>query len=144
MVASLTVPGNRFCDEEEGESQRFLFSLSSLFPLNSITLYSCFKDCPCVGLGRRKGYPRKADLQRQMKRVWYPPKGTENRATTVKFKVLTDGATKNRSILKSSGDKVLDDACMKALEVASPLRPLPAGAPHCINIEFKFQYNAHK
>ncbi len=44
----------------------------------------------------------------------------------------------------SSGDKILDGACLNAVKNASPFRPLPPGAPAKVDINFTFNYNVFK
>ena len=56
---------------------------------------------------------------------------TDNRATvTVAFNVDDDGTILQMQIVQSSGDDELDEAAVAAVSRASPLPPLPRGAPH--------------
>ena len=86
--------------------------------------------------------PYMKELQHRMKSAWLPPKDREDRKTTIKFKVISDGTMSAATVSQSSGIKLLDDACMRALENASPFLPLPAGAPDDIEIEFTFDYHS--
>lgn len=85
--------------------------------------------------------PYMADLQRRIKRAWFPPKGNESKRVKVVFKVHKDGQMTNLRILISSGLQIADAAALKAVENAAPFRPLPDGAPNDVDIEFTFDYN---
>jgi len=85
--------------------------------------------------------PYMADLQRRIKRAWFPPKGNESKRVKVVFKVHRDGQMTNLRMVTSSGLTIADQAALKAVENAAPFRPLPAGAPDDVDIEFTFDYN---
>jgi len=85
--------------------------------------------------------PYMADLQRRIKRAWFPPKGNESKRVKVVFKVHKDGQMTNLRILISAGLQIADAAALKAVENAAPFRPLPDGAPNDVDIEFTFDYN---
>ncbi len=85
--------------------------------------------------------PYMADLQRRIKKHWFPPKGNESKRVMVIFKVHTDGTMSNLRIDRSSGVAVADKAALDAVENAAPFRPLPAGAPQDVDIQFTFDYN---
>ncbi|HMX47860.1 MAG TPA: energy transducer TonB, partial [Candidatus Obscuribacter sp.] len=85
--------------------------------------------------------PYMADLQRRIKRAWFPPKGNESKRVKVIFKVHKDGQMTNLRMLISSGLTIADQAALKAVENAAPFRPLPDGAPDDVDIEFTFDYN---
>lgn len=85
--------------------------------------------------------PYMADLQRRIKRAWFPPKGNESKRVVVVFKVHTGGELSNLRIDRSSGLAIADQAALKAVENAAPFRPLPAGAPADVDIQFTFDYN---
>ncbi|MBU6450835.1 MAG: energy transducer TonB [Cyanobacteria bacterium REEB67] len=85
--------------------------------------------------------PYMADLQRRIKRAWFPPKGNESKRVKVVFKVHKDGQMTNLRILISAGLQIADAAALKAVENAAPFRPLPDGAPSDVDIEFTFDYN---
>jgi TonB family protein len=82
-----------------------------------------------------------ADLQRRIKRQWFPPKGNESKRVKVVFKVHRDGQMSNLRMLVSSGLTIADQAALKAVENAAPFRNLPDGAPDDVDIEFTFDYN---
>jgi TonB family protein len=85
--------------------------------------------------------PYMADLQRRIKRAWFPPKGNESKRVVVVFKVHRGGELSNLRIDHSSGVAVADAAALKAVENAAPFRPLPAGASEDVDIQFTFDYN---
>lgn len=85
--------------------------------------------------------PYMADLQRRIKRAWFPPRGNESKRVVVTFKVHTQGQLSHLRIEKSSGVAIADQAALKAVENAAPFRPLPKGAPSVVDIEFTFDYN---
>lgn len=65
-----------------------------------------------------------ADLQRRIKRAWFP-----------------QGELSDLKLHKSSGVAIADQAAMKAVQNAAPFRPLPQGSPENIDIQFTFDYN---
>jgi TonB family protein len=85
--------------------------------------------------------PYMADLQRRIKRAWFPPKGNESKRVVVIFKVHKGGELSNLRIGTSSGVAIADNAALKAVENAAPFRPLPAGASDDVDIQFTFDYN---
>ncbi|HEY9677919.1 MAG TPA: energy transducer TonB [Drouetiella sp.] len=85
--------------------------------------------------------PYMADLQRRIKRAWFPPKGNESKRVVVIFKVHRGGELSNLRLDHSSGVAVADQAALKAVENAAPFRPLPAGASDDVDIQFTFDYN---
>lgn len=87
--------------------------------------------------------PYMQDLQRRIKKHWEPPRGQETRRVQIIFKIHADGKMSNLRISRSSGLNKADDAALKAAEAASPLRPLPEGAPDDVDIEFTFDYNVY-
>ncbi len=85
--------------------------------------------------------PYMADLQRRIKRAWFPPKGNESKRVVVQFKVHKGGELSNLRIDHSSGLAIADQAALKAVENAAPFRPLPPGASDDVDIQFTFDYN---
>ena len=81
------------------------------------------------------------DLQRRIKLAWFPPKYPESKRVVVVFKVLRNGTLKDPKVIQSAGNSVADACALKALENASPFRPLPNGAPDDVDIQFTFDYN---
>jgi TonB family protein len=85
--------------------------------------------------------PYMADLQRRIKRAWFPPKGNESKRVVVLFKVHKQGELSNLRLQGSSGVAVADQAALAAVQNAAPFRPLPPGAPDDVDIQFTFDYN---
>lgn len=82
-----------------------------------------------------------ADLQRRIKRAWFPPKDGESKKVKVVFKIHTNGELSNLKISQSSGMALADQAALKAIENAAPFRKLPSGSPENVDVEFTFDYN---
>jgi TonB family protein len=85
--------------------------------------------------------PYMADLQRRIKKHWFPPKGMEAKRVVTRFKVHREGALSDLRLDKSSGVLMADQAGLKAVQDASPFRPLPTGAPEAVDVQFTFDYN---
>lgn len=85
--------------------------------------------------------PYMADVQRRIKSVWFPPKGTESKHITVLFKIHRDGMVSNLKLDHPSGIAEEDQAALKAIEDAAPFRSLPMGAPESVDMQFTFDYN---
>src|SRR5208282_1618395 len=85
--------------------------------------------------------PYMADLQRRIKRAWFPPKGNETKRVVLVFKVHSGGELSHLKLDKTSGLAIADEAAMKAVENAAPFHPLPNGAPKVVDIQFTFDYN---
>lgn len=85
--------------------------------------------------------PYMADLQRRIKRAWFPPKGYEDKRVVVVFKVHRGGELSHLRLDHSSGVTVADEAALNAVQKAAKFRPLPAGAPDDVDIQYTFDYN---
>jgi TonB family protein len=81
------------------------------------------------------------ELQRKIKRAWFPPRDLASKRVKVMFKIHTDGQLSNLRISSSSGFAVADQAALNAVETAAPFRHLPEFAPENVDIEFTFDYN---
>ena len=88
--------------------------------------------------------PYMADLQRRIKRAWFPPKGNESKRVMVVFKVHNNGTMSDLKLAKSSKVALADQAALKAVQNAAPFKPLPQGAPADVDIQFTFDYNVFK
>ena len=82
-----------------------------------------------------------SELQRRIKKQWFPPKGNESKRVTVRFKVQKNGDVASVKLEQSSGLSICDDAAVAAVENAAPFAPLPTGAPEEVEIKFTFDYN---
>ncbi|HEY9760550.1 MAG TPA: TonB family protein [Oculatellaceae cyanobacterium] len=81
-----------------------------------------------------------ADMQRRIKRSWFPPRGNESTKVVVAFKIANDGSLLSSKIHKSSGSAVADRAALSAIFNAAPYRHLP-DASKSVDVEFTFDYN---
>jgi TonB family protein len=110
-------------------------SIEVEFTFNSSTV----KEAELPDLG-----PYLADLQRRIKRAWFPPRGSESKQVVLVFSLYGDGKIFPPRVEKSSGDAAADAAALKALENAAPFKPLPEGSPDELDIEFTFDYGASR
>jgi TonB family protein len=85
--------------------------------------------------------PYMADLQRRIKRAWFPPKGNESKIVKVRFEIDQNGNASQAVIERSSGVAIADAAALKAVVNASPFKPLPPGASKTVTISFTFDFN---
>lgn len=85
--------------------------------------------------------PYLAEMQKRIKKNWFPPRGNESKRITVKFKIHKNGEITAVKLEKSSGLSLADDAALEAIEKVSPLPPLPAGSDPELTIKFTFDYN---
>lgn len=82
-----------------------------------------------------------SDLQRRIKRCWFPTRDTQSLRIKVMFKIHSDGQMSNLRLSAPSHNALADQAALSAVQNASPFAPLPAGAPENVDIEFTFDYN---
>lgn len=86
--------------------------------------------------------PYMADMQRKIKREWYPPKGNTSERIQVLFKISQKGALSDLKILTPGLSEAASHAALEAVINASKnFSPLPAGSPDSVDIEFTFDYN---
>ncbi len=71
---------------------------------------------------------------------WQTPKGLEQKKVVVVFTILKDGTIADPEITEASGAPEVDQSALQALKVASPLPPLPMGAPKSIRVKYKFEW----
>lgn len=75
---------------------------------------------------------------------WTPPKGLESRRVSVVFSIHRDGSIVNPEVVESSGNEEVDKSAMAALAAASPLAPLPKGAPRSVDIRYVFDWKMNR
>lgn len=85
--------------------------------------------------------PYMRELQRRIKKAWWPPKGNESKRIKVSFKVAKDGSITRLRLANSSGVAIADDAALDAVNNAAPFARLPEGAGDDVDINFTFDYN---
>lgn len=83
-------------------------------------------------------------MKQDIHNKWVPPKGLESRRVSVVFSIQRDGAIVNPEIVESSGNEEVDKSAMTALTVASPLDPLPKGAPRSVDIRYVFDWKTNR
>lgn len=79
-------------------------------------------------------------MKQDIRGKWQPPKGLESRRVSVVFSIQRDGAITNPEVVEGSGNEEVDKSAMTALSAASPLDPLPKGAPKSVDIRYVFDW----
>lgn len=82
-----------------------------------------------------------ADLQKRIKRQWFPPRGASSKRVVVIFTVHRDGHMTDLQRDTNSGDAIDLQAAMTAVQNAAPFPPLPKNSPSSVDIQFTFDYN---
>ncbi len=82
-----------------------------------------------------------AELQRRIKRHWFPIHGAHSKRVVVIFAIHTDGVLSDLRLSQSSGSREDDKAALDAVTNAAPFMSLPAHSPESVDIEFTFDYN---
>lgn len=82
-----------------------------------------------------------AEMEKRIRKAWYPPKGNENKKIILRFKVNRAGEASSVRLKTSSGIMIADEAAIAAVKTASPFDPLPKGAPEQVDILFTFDYS---
>jgi TonB family protein len=82
-----------------------------------------------------------AQLQRIIKKHWFPPHGQNSKRVVVSFTVAPDGTVSAMQLMHSAGTSIEDNAALEAIRSSHPLPPLPEGAHEPVQIEFTFDYN---
>lgn len=85
------------------------------------------------------------DVERTLKANYNPPKDTRSRRVVVAFQINSDGTLgKQIRIKQGSGSPALDRSCIQTVRASGPFKPLPAGAPESVDIDFTFDYNVYQ
>ena len=77
-------------------------------------------------------------MRRDIAGKWHPPQGLEQRRVATTFTVRSDGSITHPAIVESSSIAVVDQSALDALKAASPLTPLPLGAPSSVDLRYVF------
>jgi len=86
--------------------------------------------------------PYMAAVQSKVKRHWFPPKQNASDRVVAQWKIHTDGTVSDiKLVSESNHNEKAEAAAMKAIADSSPFRPLPAGAPSEVDVQFTFDYN---
>lgn len=85
-----------------------------------------------------------AQLQRRIKRNWFPPTDQQSKRVTARFSIHRNGTLSNLRMASPSGSSAADNAALKAISNSAPFMPLPPNSPESVDIEFKFDYNVFR
>jgi protein TonB len=80
-------------------------------------------------------------MKKDIQAKWKPLKGFEERCIVVVFSIQRDGSIVEPEIVQSSGVDEVDRSALDALHAASPVDPLPNGAPKSIRVQYKFDWH---
>jgi TonB family protein len=80
-------------------------------------------------------------MKRDIQSHWTPPGGLDNLKIVAQITITRDGRILNPQILQGSGKPEVDKSALAALQAASPLDPLPAGAPRSIDVKYIFDWH---
>lgn len=83
------------------------------------------------------------NMQHTVKANWNPKTNSENSTRVIlKYRIHKNGEISNIEVLKSSGDKELDNTAIEAVKKSSPLAELPDALPkNYVDVNFSFDYN---
>lgn len=79
-----------------------------------------------------------AELQRRIKRSWFPRKGDEFKVVVVLFTLDFSGRVTKLKVEKSSGSRTADEAALRAVKLGAPFKPLPEGSPAKMTWQYTF------
>lgn len=81
-------------------------------------------------------------VERKIELNWIPKKESQDRITTIVFKINKNGELVSYKVLKSSGSKIADEIAIDALKISAPFAPLPKEfSGNEIEVEFTFDYH---
>jgi TonB family protein len=83
-------------------------------------------------------------MKQDIQSKWQPPKGFEDEQVTTVFTIKRDGTIVDPQITQGSGKDAVDKSALEALQKASPLAPLPAGAPKSVQMRYQFQWHVKR
>jgi TonB family protein len=81
-----------------------------------------------------------SDMEKRIRKNWFPPRGNENAKIIVAFKLNSQGKVSSVRLKTSSGLMIADTAATDAIKNAGPFGNLPKGAPDKVDIVFTFDY----
>jgi TonB family protein len=101
------------------------------------------KSDPSVGVSNVKVdyVPYLHDVERRVRRAWFPPKSNESKEVDLIFKIHQRGEMTDLHVEHPSNLTMQDNAALSAVRNAAPFRPLPKGSKEVIEVEFKLDYN---
>jgi TonB family protein len=87
--------------------------------------------------------PYMAAMKKSIQAKWVSPKGFDQKKVVAVFSIQRDGRITEAELIESSGSAEIDKSAMQALKDASPLAPLPKGAPKHVQIRYQFDYKVN-
>ncbi len=78
------------------------------------------------------------NVERRLKRAWFPQRANEFKDLTISFVIHHDGQVSDTALTKAAGNSANRQAVMKALEDAAPFRPMADNNPEQIKCEAVF------
>lgn len=81
-----------------------------------------------------------AEMEKKIRKAWFPPRGNESKKIVVQFKLNGSGAVSGLRLKSSSGVMIADTAATDAVKTAGPFGALPKGSPDKVDIVFTFDY----
>ena len=83
------------------------------------------------------------NMQHTVKANWNPKTNTKNSTQVVlKYRIHKNGEISDIGVVKSSGNKELDNTAIEAVKKSSPLAELPDALPkNYVDVNFSFDYN---
>jgi TonB C terminal/Caspase domain len=89
--------------------------------------------------------PWMSKMKKDIKNKWNCPVGYEHEHTSVIFSIMRDGSIFNPYVEETSGIPTVDKSALEAIKAASPLTPLPEGAPDFVRVRYLFDWRvSHK
>lgn len=88
--------------------------------------------------------PYMSKMKQSIQAKWVPPKGFDAKRVVAVFSISKNGEISNAEIVEGSGAASVDESAMAALKAASPLEPLPDGAPPYVQIRYQFDWKVNK
>lgn len=79
-------------------------------------------------------------LEFKIKQQWFPPKISKFKTAIVRFQLHRDGSLSDLFLERSSGQKLLDQAAIRAIRNVSPVSGIPEGCPQALKLRFRFDY----
>jgi TonB family protein len=82
-----------------------------------------------------------ASIQLKIDRSWSPPKVARGRVAIVSIRILRSGQVRDVAVDSSSGEPVFDDSALRAVDLSTPLPPLPPLVKSdTLPLELRFTY----
>lgn len=84
-----------------------------------------------------------ADVNRRIKRAWFPPMGHKSDRIVVSFTLGPGGELSHVRVAEPSDSEIANQATLKAVENAAPFRAIPPAIPAPIDVRFTFDYDKY-